>query len=618
MAKEGNEEEEEGAAVDAKADLAPPATAESIPRAESSIEEEEEDGSEGTKDNMGEEAAGTDEAEATDEAETEAEEVVPAEIVAAAATNAVSSDAAPQRESFDDGEAEAEAAAAATAEFSVGQAPSEGGSRASGTDAAEEGAVPKKEEVRHHGDGTLASAPAEDESAVLVAPGAADASDGGISKAGEEEEEEVGRSADLEAAGDGASVGSAPPAAKNEKAAFGDVVEPRKKTRSKSAEENRAAARASASATKKNKRDAAAADALRKTAAKKRSRREAGAPVGGGRGGECLRRIKREWRDAVRLGIAYDWICMKTVESSRRGGVEGEDEGTAAEERRKYNYVRMGPLGRNLLRWHFSVAGPPSSPYEGGVYHGRVCLPKDYPGSPPRVQMLTPSGRFVPGHDICLSASSYHPETWTPRWTVLSLVDALRLHMLTTPNEIGGVYASDERRRELAERSRTWKWARGGVADHGMMIREGIFAAESDEEETAEGSGEGFDVSSPAVEGNETAAVPASFPALGENAIDDAASSPEVPPPSSTGSAATSTTKKRRSKKRRKRKKSPSSPTTKIRRRSAETFEPARRLSTGEIVARALVRGVADVLRSPVKLLIVIFTVIFTALNSRQ
>jgi len=185
-----------------------------------------------------------------------------------------------------------------------------------------------------------------------------------------------------------------------------------------------------------------------------------------GKGGECLRRIKREWKDAVKMGIAYDWTTMRTIRNPKKRQPSSDNNNNNS-------YVRIGPFGKNLLRWHFSVSGPANSVYENGIYHGRVLLPKDYPGSPPRVQMLTPSGRFVCGEDICLSASSYHPETWTPRWTVLALVDALRLHMLTTANEIGGVVASDERRGEYAVASRSWKSV--GVVDHGRMVEEGMF-----------------------------------------------------------------------------------------------------------------------------------------------
>ncbi len=203
-------------------------------------------------------------------------------------------------------------------------------------------------------------------------------------------------------------------------------------------------------------------------------------PISGGREGACLRRIKREWKDAVDLGVAYDWRKGRTVTRKKKS----KSESSAAN-----NYVRMGPMGRNLLHWHFSVQGTPNSVYEKGVYHGRIVLPKDYPMSPPRVQMLTPSGRFIPGHDICLSASSYHPESWTPRWTILSLIDALRLHMLTSANEIGGQNASNEQRRKRALESRTWG---RGVVCHEEMLNDGIFSLEplEEEKEGAEEAGE--------------------------------------------------------------------------------------------------------------------------------
>jgi ubiquitin-protein ligase len=180
----------------------------------------------------------------------------------------------------------------------------------------------------------------------------------------------------------------------------------------------------------------------------------------GGQEAATLRRIKREWKDAVKLGIAYDWIKMKDIANERDADAE-------------YSYVRIGPYGSNLLRWHFSVMGTPNSEYDGGIYHGRVLLPKDYPGSPPRVQLLTPSGRFIPGHDICLSASNYHPESWTPKWTVLSLIDALRLHMLTQANEIGGMTATPSERRKLASASRSWA---AGKLSHETMRNQGTFS----------------------------------------------------------------------------------------------------------------------------------------------
>eukprot|EP00064_Thunnus_orientalis_P013449 superscaffoldBa00002190_g13488 len=71
----------------------------------------------------------------------------------------------------------------------------------------------------------------------------------------------------------------------------------------------------------------------------------------------------------------------------------------------------------NLFEWHFSVRGPPDSDFDGGVYHGRIVLPPEYPMKPPSIILLTPNGRFEVGKKICLSISGHHPETWQPSWS---------------------------------------------------------------------------------------------------------------------------------------------------------------------------------------------------------
>mmetsp|Transcript_39119 Transcript_39119/g.67661 ORF Transcript_39119/g.67661 Transcript_39119/m.67661 type:complete len:135 (+) Transcript_39119:461-865(+) len=110
---------------------------------------------------------------------------------------------------------------------------------------------------------------------------------------------------------------------------------------------------------------------------------------------------------------------------------DGDTEAKAAKQE-----ILVAPLPQNMFVWHFTFHGSKGSPFEGGLYHGQVLLPPSYPNAPPRVQMLTPSGRFQPGHDICLSASAYHPETWQPTWTVPGLVAALQAHMLTDAREV--------------------------------------------------------------------------------------------------------------------------------------------------------------------------------------
>mmetsp|Transcript_39535 Transcript_39535/g.95599 ORF Transcript_39535/g.95599 Transcript_39535/m.95599 type:complete len:408 (-) Transcript_39535:935-2158(-) len=193
-----------------------------------------------------------------------------------------------------------------------------------------------------------------------------------------------------------------------------------------------------------------------------------------------LRRIKREYEDAVKMGICYDWAKQKLVKQKKGATVNQE----------YHKLICVGPLVSNLRHWHFSFRG--CGIYENGIYHGRIILPKDYPATPPRIQLWTPSGRFVPQHDICLSASSYHPESWTPRWTVLSLVQALRLHMLTNPQEIGGKLSSLEETLDYTRESLKW-WAKFNAGKriieikHEMLLQQGVLSLPVSQEEKSAG-----------------------------------------------------------------------------------------------------------------------------------
>ena len=70
------------------------------------------------------------------------------------------------------------------------------------------------------------------------------------------------------------------------------------------------------------------------------------------------------------------------------------------------------PREDDLFDWHFTLRGPIGTSFEGGLYHGRILLPTDYPFKPPNIIFLTQNGRFELRKKICLSISAYHPETW--------------------------------------------------------------------------------------------------------------------------------------------------------------------------------------------------------------
>lgn len=45
--------------------------------------------------------------------------------------------------------------------------------------------------------------------------------------------------------------------------------------------------------------------------------------------------------------------------------------------------ILVAPNESNILEMHYVIEGSPGTPYEGGVYHGKLIFPKDYPLKPP-------------------------------------------------------------------------------------------------------------------------------------------------------------------------------------------------------------------------------------------
>ncbi|XP_026655877.2 ubiquitin-conjugating enzyme E2 32 isoform X2 [Phoenix dactylifera] len=113
------------------------------------------------------------------------------------------------------------------------------------------------------------------------------------------------------------------------------------------------------------------------------------------------------------------------------------------------------PLEENIFEWQFAILGPRDSEFEGGIYHGRIQLPADYPFNPPSFMMLTPNGRFETQTKICLSISNHHPEHWQPSWSVRTALVALIAFMPTNPDgALGSLDYKKEERRALAIKSR--------------------------------------------------------------------------------------------------------------------------------------------------------------------
>jgi len=129
----------------------------------------------------------------------------------------------------------------------------------------------------------------------------------------------------------------------------------------------------------------------------------------------------------------------------------------AAELSRPTADYQAAPLEENLFEWHFTVRGPSDTDFEGGIYHGRILVPADYPMKPPDIIILTPNGRFEVGKKICLSISGHHPETWQPSWSIRTALLAI-IGFMPSPAQgtIGSLDYTPEERRILARRSQNW------------------------------------------------------------------------------------------------------------------------------------------------------------------
>ncbi|CAF1546357.1 unnamed protein product, partial [Adineta steineri] len=116
-------------------------------------------------------------------------------------------------------------------------------------------------------------------------------------------------------------------------------------------------------------------------------------------------------------------------------------------------HIDCAPCEDNILEWHYVIKGPNNSPYNGGIYHGKLLFPKEYPYKPPSIMILTPNGRFKTNTRLCLSMSDFHPETWNPLWSVSSILSGLLSFMLENTPTYGSMDSTEEFKHLCASKS---------------------------------------------------------------------------------------------------------------------------------------------------------------------
>ena len=137
------------------------------------------------------------------------------------------------------------------------------------------------------------------------------------------------------------------------------------------------------------------------------------------------------------------------------------------------------PLESEPFEWHFTIRGPPQTPFDGGFYHGVITLPSSYPFKPPYIVFLTPSGRFQVKEKICLTFTNYHPEHWQPAWTIRNILQAPVSFMPVDEDNmsIGAISGTKEERQRFARKSVEFVCEQCGAIE--KVIREKIPAMTS-------------------------------------------------------------------------------------------------------------------------------------------
>ncbi|XP_008241961.1 PREDICTED: uncharacterized protein LOC103340339 [Prunus mume] len=114
---------------------------------------------------------------------------------------------------------------------------------------------------------------------------------------------------------------------------------------------------------------------------------------------------------------------------------------------------KCGLLDLNPYEWQFGIRGARGTEFEGGIYHGRIQFPEEYPLKPPSFTLLTENGRFKTQNKIRIRRLN----DWQPSWRVRDGLLALIAEMPTYPDgddELDSVKYSKEERRALAIKSR--------------------------------------------------------------------------------------------------------------------------------------------------------------------
>lgn len=116
-------------------------------------------------------------------------------------------------------------------------------------------------------------------------------------------------------------------------------------------------------------------------------------------------------------------------------------------------YVALSP--DDHLSWYCLIHDLGEPQYAGGEYIFQIRLSPRYPFEPPDYYMLTPNGRFDVTKKLCFSNSSMHAESWSPLWTIRTMIMGfLSFFLETTSTGYGHLNTTPEVKLAFAEQAK--------------------------------------------------------------------------------------------------------------------------------------------------------------------
>jgi ubiquitin-conjugating enzyme E2 J2 len=132
---------------------------------------------------------------------------------------------------------------------------------------------------------------------------------------------------------------------------------------------------------------------------------------------------------------------------------------------KEYNDMKINTLPNikiaqdpsNILNWYCLIYGLEESGFNDGEYIFNIKLNANYPFEPPEFFFLTPNGRFETSGKLCFSNSSYHKESWSPLWSIKTIIlGFLSFFLEKTSSGIGHLTNTIEFKIDLANKSKEY------------------------------------------------------------------------------------------------------------------------------------------------------------------